>query len=210
MRERMLKWPLLFFPLLFKISLQANFLAPLAIVQRERVRLTSPTSPQTLKNRGKEDLDASKEKRFHYKNCYYSTSLSYRQNIKSFAILSSTRFGILSLINYGFKFHSQKPMQINYAVSSCRWACFLNRILLFWNQTFTCVSVNLSEAASRRLSSPATYCCLENVLSNCSNCTGVKMVRDLLFGLSFSFLPASFLSRSKFRTKMCKSQITSH
>ena len=201
----MLKWPLLFFPLLFKISLQANFLAPLAIVQRERVRLTSPTSPQTLKNRGKEDLDASKEKRFHYKNCYYSTSLSYRQNIKSFAILSSTRFGILSLINYGFKFHSQKPMQINYAVSS-----FLNRILLFWNQTFTCVSVNLSEAASRRLSSPATYCCLENVLSNCSNCTGVKMVRDLLFGLSFSFLPASFLSRSKFRTKMCKSQITSH
>lgn len=101
-------------------------------------------------------------------------------------------------------------MQINYAVSSCLWACFLNRILLFWNQTFTCVSVNLSEAASRRLSSPATYCCLENVLSNCSNCTGVKMVRDLLFGLPFSFLPASFLSRSKFRTKMCKSQITSN
>ena len=87
--------------------------------ERERVRLTSPTSPQTLKNRGKEDLDASKEKRFHYKNCY-STSLSYRQNIKSFAILSSTRFGILSLINYRFKFHIQKPMQINYAVSSCR------------------------------------------------------------------------------------------
>ena len=38
------------------------------------------------------------------------------------------------------------------------------------------------------------------------------MVRDLLFGLSFSFLPASFLSRSKFRTKMCihVSQITSN
>ena len=42
MRERMLKWPLLFFPLLFKIGLQANFLAPLAIVQREREFVLPP------------------------------------------------------------------------------------------------------------------------------------------------------------------------
>ena len=78
-------------------------------------------------------------------------------------------------------------------MSDCWCACLLNRILLFWNQTLTCVSVRWSTEAKLRRSSPATYCCLEKVLSNRSSCAGVKMVRDLLLDFRPFFLFASRL-----------------
>ena len=85
---------------------------------------------------------------------------------------------------------TEPETQFFVVMSDCWFACLLNRILLFWNQTLTCVSVRWSAAASLRRSSPATYCCLANVLSKRSSCAGVKMVRDLLL----DFLPFFLLS----------------
>ena len=69
---------------------------------------------------------------------------------------------------------------------SCRR---LDLALRFWNQIFTCVSVNLSEAENSALSAMDKYCFWRNFFSKADNCWVVKGVRGLRFGLCLRKVP---------------------
>lgn len=59
----------------------------------------------------------------------------------------------------------------------CReFFCFLHLILLFWNQTFTWISLSPSSTARYFRSCPTTYCCCWNSSSKRSSCSAVKIV----------------------------------
>lgn len=70
------------------------------------------------------------------------------------------------------------PPDLDFALS------LLYFILLFWNQTLTCLSDRFNSFASFILFKPTTYISNENSSSNRSNCAGVKEVLLRLgFGL---------------------------
>ena len=76
------------------------------------------------------------------------------------------------------QWHHFPPSDLDFALS------LLYFILLFWNQTLTCLSDRFNSFASFILFKPTTYISTENSSSSRSNCAGVNDVLLLLgFGL---------------------------